>query len=193
MKKLISISILVIFILTSCSAPATVFDTRPSSWSQKADVEGLSNLYKVDEHLYRSEQPHSMEIKKLSDFGIKTILNLRNTRNDNRESKATNLNLNLNHVPINTWRISYDDLVRSMIIIRKAEKPVLVHCLHGSDRTGAVVAVYRIVDGGWTKEEAIKELQQGGYGYHQKWFPNIIELIASLDVEKFKADVEKGL
>ena len=191
MKKLISISILVIFILTSCSAPAIVSDIRPSSWSQKADVEGLSNLYKVDEHLYRSEQPHSLEMKKLQGFGLKTILNLRNTRNDNREAKATNLNLN--HVPINTWRISYDDLVRSMIIIRKAEKPVLVHCLHGSDRTGAVVAVYRIVDGGWTKKEAIEELQQGGYGYHQKWFPNIIQLIASLDVEKFKADVEKGL
>ena len=191
MKKLISISILVIFILTSCSAPAIVSDIRPSSWSQKADVEGLINLYRVDEHLYRSEQPHSLEMKKLQEFGIKTILNLRNTRNDNREAKATNLNLN--HVPINTWRISYDDLVRSMIIIRKAEKPVLVHCLHGSDRTGAVVAVYRIVDGGWTKKEAIEELQQGGYGYHQKWFPNIIQLIASLDVEKFKADVEKGL
>ena len=191
MKKLISISILVIFILTSCSAPAIVSDIRPSGWSQKADVEGLSNLYKVDEHLYRSEQPHSLEMKKLQEFGIKTILNLRNTRNDNREAKATKLNLN--HVPINTWRISYDDLVRSMIIIRKAEKPVLVHCLHGSDRTGAVVAVYRIVDGGWTKKEAIEELQQGGYGYHQKWFPNIIQLIASLDVEKFKADVEKGL
>lgn len=191
MKKLINSSIQIVFILSSCAAPATVSDSRPAKWSQKVEVEGLANLYKVDEDLYRSEQPHSVEMKKLSGFGIKTILNLRNTRNDIREAKATNLNLN--HVPINTWRISYDDLVRSMIMIGQAKKPVLVHCLHGSDRTGAVVAVYRIVDRGWTKKETIEELKQGGYGYHQKWFPNIIQLIASLDVEKFKADVESGL
>jgi protein tyrosine/serine phosphatase len=40
--------------------------------------------------------------------------------------------------------------------------PVYVHCRRGSDRTGAVIACHRIVNEGWTAEEAIAEARKLG-------------------------------
>ena len=57
-------------------------------------------------------------------------------------------------------------MLYEVITIRRASGPVLVHCLHGSDRTGTIVAMYRIVEQGWTREAAIAEMTGGGYGYH---------------------------
>ena len=45
------------------------------------------------------------------------------------------------------------------------EGPVLVHCKHGADRTGCIVALYRIVFQSWSKEAAIDEMHNGGYGF----------------------------
>jgi tyrosine-protein phosphatase SIW14 len=188
MKQTPGLFYLAILVIAGCSSPKKVIVDRPSGWAQKIEIEKLSNFYKIDEHVYRSEQPNSVEMKALSDYGIKSILNLRGIHNDNREAKGTVLTLH--HLPINTWRMSYEDLVKSVAILQTTDKPVLIHCIHGSDRTGCVVAAYRMIHYGWTKEEAIKELVEGGYGYHEKWFPNIIELVNSLDVQKLKNDVQ---
>jgi tyrosine-protein phosphatase SIW14 len=76
-------------------------------------------------------------------------------------------------------------------VIIKSEKPVLLHCKHGSDRTGCIVAAYRMAISGWTKEEAIREFREGGFGYHENWYPNILRLINSMDIEQLKKDINK--
>ncbi|MDB4461879.1 protein-tyrosine phosphatase family protein, partial [bacterium] len=63
--------------------------------------------------------------------------------------------------------------------------PVLVHCLHGSDRTGAMCAAYRVVVEGWSMEDAIRERKSGGYGHHKIW-SNLERWIEGLDVEALK-------
>lgn len=158
-------------------------------WAQKANIEGLHNAYKVDDNLYRSEQPGCIGMGAVQRQGIQTILNLRLIWNDKNKIQKTNLTGT--QIPIRTGKISYEDLVKSLTAINHAKKPILIHCWHGSDRTGCVVAAYRIINNGWTKEQAIHELISGGFGFHQKWFPNIIDLINSLDVEKLKQDVKQ--
>lgn len=175
-------------VLVSCASPNIQITDRPAQWSQKVELNGLSNIYKIDDYVYRSEQPSAKDMATLHNYGIRSVLNLRHVRNDKHEAKDTPLKLY--HVPINTWRMSYDDLVKAVAILQTSDKPVLVHCLHGSDRTGCVIAAYRMIHHGWTKEEAIRELAEGGYGYHEKWFPNIVELLHSLDVQKFRKDVD---
>lgn len=174
-------------VFSGCSSTQTITQDRPADWSGKVNVNSLENLYKVDDNLYRSEQPNASDMKALEQFGMKTVLNLRRVQDDNRE--ARNTSLKLHHIPINTFKMSYEELLQSVRIIEKAEKPVLVHCLHGSDRTGVVVAAYRMTTQGWTKEAAIKEFKEGGYGYHDGWFPNLVELLESLDVQKLKTDL----
>jgi tyrosine-protein phosphatase SIW14 len=160
---------------------------RPSNWATKVEIGSLSNSFQVDSVLFRSEQPSKADMKALEVKGFRTVVNLRNVRKDNRKARGTNLALV--HVPINTWRMSYEDVVLSLRAIHVAEKPVMLHCIHGSDRTGVVAAFYRMTAEGWAKDDAIKEFLEGGYGYHSGWFPNILHLMESIDPEKLKADV----
>jgi hypothetical protein len=64
---------------------------------------------------------------------------------------------------------------------------VLVHCHHGADRTGTMCALYRIAIQGWTKEDAIQEMVQGGYGFHEMWI-NLPDWIDKLDIESMKKE-----
>jgi protein tyrosine phosphatase (PTP) superfamily phosphohydrolase (DUF442 family) len=180
-----------LLLLLTLSSFAQTSVVRPPSWAQKVTIKGLSNAYKIDDHVFRAKQPNHHEMKELKSMGIGTVLNLRHIRSDRWKSRGTKLKLE--HIPINSWKISYDELVLATGIILNAKEPVLVHCWHGSDRTGIVIACYRIIKFNWTKEQAIDELIKGGYGFHEKTFPNIVKLLNSIDVEKFKMDVTKYL
>lgn len=137
--------------------------------------------------MYRCEQPNSRGMKELEKMGVLSILNLRNRTNDKR--KARNVNLNLHRVAINAWRMNYDDIVTSLKIIQQSKKPIVVHCLHGADRTGVIIAAYRMVFQNWTKQEAIDEFLDPKFGFHIKWFKNLHELLTNLDIQKLKSDL----
>jgi len=179
-------AILFAFLLSSCKTKETIELNRGVGWAKKVEATNLANLYKVDEVLFRSEQPSVEAVQELEQMGIKTVLNLRRVKNDRQEKGSK---IKLVHVRINTWSISYKDVVASLREIEKAEKPVLVHCKHGSDRTGCVVAAWCMVKHNCTREQAIAELRKGGYHFHEKYFKNIIRLVNSLDVEQLKKDI----
>ena len=86
-------------------------------------------------------------------------------------------------VPINTWSIDDTKVLRALVAIREAEKqgPVLIHCMHGADRTGVVAAVYRMAVQGWSREAAMKEMMGPDYGYHKIWL-NLPRYLRKVDV-----------
>ena len=147
----------------------------------------VKNLHKVSKTLYRSAQPDKSEMIHLERKGIKTIINLRNRLNDNNEIRGTDLKTVW--IRMRAGKIDYEDMVVSMKTFNEVEKPALVHCRRGSDRTGCFVACYRMIFEGLSKEEAIKELLNERYGYAVKLFPNILKFIDNLDVEQLKKDV----
>lgn len=161
---------------------------RLEEWAQKVEHADLPNFYKIDDQVYRSKQPDHREMKELNAMGIGTILNLRHVRSDRWKGRSTQLQLI--HLPINSWKISYTELVTGTSILLKSKDPVLVHCWHGSDRTGCIIACYRLIKFGWTKQQAIDEMRNGGYGFHYKRFAYIPVLLQNLDLERFKKDVE---
>lgn len=177
--------LLIIFITLSVLAEDSI-RVRPNTWAQKVIGSDLENFYKIDNKLYRSEQPDDDDMKVLEKFGIKNLLNLRHYHTDNDEAEGTKLNLI--HIPLKAHKLTYDDIVKSMKAIKDAKGPVLVHCWHGSDRTGTMVAAYRIVFQNWSKDQALDELKNGGYGFHET-FKNIPKLIKGLDEEKLRKDV----
>lgn len=182
------ITIFFLLVIFGCKTPkATVF-VRESNWAQKVSLNGFDNLYKIDDALYRSEQPNSAGMILLDSMGVTTIFNVRNIKTDNHEAKNTRLKLI--HIPINTWTISYEEVVITMKAIMNGKAPMLIHCKHGSDRTGCIVAVYRMVKCGWSKEEAIREFRTGGFGFHEKYFTNILKLLYSINIEQIKKDIE---
>lgn len=162
------------------SAPHTP-ETRPGHWARQMEIPGLPNFHQVSSVLYRSAQPAAQGIAELKKMGIQTVVNLRSFHSDEDMLKDTGLMYE--SIPVNTWELKEEDAVRFLkIVTDPAKTPVLVHCQHGADRTGTMVAVYRIFLCGWTKEEALKEMTEGGFGFHPVW-KNLPRFVENLDTD----------
>ena len=159
-------------------------ESRVPVWAEPMAVDGLPNLHKVTDNLYRSAQPSAEGMRNAEKLGIKTVLNLRGLHSD--EDLAQGTNLNLTRIKINTWAMNEDNILEGLRIILQADGPVLVHCRHGADRTGTLLAAYRMVVQGWSREAAIKEMLEGGYGYHAVW-GNLITLLENMDIAAIQA------
>lgn len=160
---------------------------RPAEWAVPLIGTTLGNSYRVTADLYRCEQPVQADIADLHALGIRSILNLRNYHTDSSQLAAAGFTLLLQRMEAD--ELTADDLVAALRQFRSAPKPVLVHCWHGSDRTGSVVAAYRIVFQDWTPAAALDELRHGGFGYHEKTFPNIMRLFETLDAAELRRRV----
>ena len=160
---------------------------RPAEWAAPIINVSLENCYRVSDELYRCEQPEKKDAAALHALGIRSILSLRNYHSNPPELKAAGFELLAE--PMKAGKLTIDDLVAALRQFRAAPKPLMLHCWHGSDRTGSVVAAYRIVFQDWTPAAALDELRYGGFGYHEKWFPNIITLFATLDAAELRRRV----
>lgn len=160
---------------------------RPPEWADPMLGVPLENCFRVSDELYRSEQPATGDIPALHAMGVKSVLNLRNHHRDAKAFAAGGFTVGA--APMRAGRLTVDDLVAALREFRRLPKPVVVHCWHGSDRTGSVVAAYRIVFQDWTPAAALDELRHGGFGYHETWFPNIVSLFESLDAADLRRRV----
>ena len=160
----------------------------PQRWAEPIELEGASNLHRISPTLYRSEQPTALGMQNLEKLGIRTVINLRAFNDDDEEVEGTSLRTE--RVKILTWRIDDKHVIEVMRMLRKTENaPFLIHCQHGADRTGLMSAMYRMLEQGWTADDALKELIDGGYGYHSMW-KNIVRYVRSVDVEKLRAAID---
>jgi len=175
-----------LFLVASISLASQPPAQRSASWAQPVRLEGVPNLHKVSDNLYRSAQPTAEGMKRLKKLGIVTVVNLRSFHSDRDEIGDTGLDYE--HIRMKAWNPDRQEVVRFLQIVTNSKRtPVLVHCLHGADRTGTVCAVYRIAVQGWTKEEAIREMTEGGFNFHSV-FDNLPEWIRKLDIESIRRD-----
>lgn len=156
--------------------------------SKKEKIKQLKNFYALNDSVYRAAQPSKKDFKTLEAAGFKTILNLRRKKDDQRKAKGTQLQLE--HLRFKTKALTQADIIAALQIIKDAKKPILIHCWHGSDRTGVVSAAYRIVFQNWSKEDAIAEMRNPSFGYHENWYPNLLDLLRNLDVVYIKKSIQ---
>ncbi len=179
--------------------PSAAPVVRPAPWATPVAVNsGLPNLNRVSANLYRSAQPTQEGFAFLAkqpslshhDLPIKTIVSLR-AFNDDAPLVAETSRLHLEQIRFKTWHPEDEDVVKFLrIATTPAMQPVLVHCQHGSDRTGTMVAIYRVAYEGWTKLQAKEEMIDGGFGVHPMW-QNLLKYIDELDVDAIKEQVAK--
>jgi len=166
---------------TAYKAPAE----RPAHWAQVlgsgessgsgAGLSKLNNCFRVDAHLIRCGQPSAADFSLLAGLGVTRVLNLREYHDDARITRDERLTLM--RLPLDAAEVTPTQLRQAVALIKANPGVTLVHCWHGSDRTGAVVAAYRILSQGWSKDEAIREFIYGGYGFH----PIYWDLVHSLE------------
>lgn len=159
----------------------------PPEWATPVELEGAPNLHKVSDLLYRGAQPTAEGMPALKELGVKTIVNLRAFHSDRDE--IGELALSYEHIPMIAVFPNKDDMIRFLqIVTDETRTPVFVHCQHGADRTGVMIAIYRIVVQGWSKANAIDEMTNGGFGFHSI-YQNLIWFLEGLDVEDLKKNV----
>ncbi len=157
---------------------------RPTEWATPLIATGLPNLHRVNDQVYRSAQPEKTSAEALKNLGIKTVLNLRQRNKDKPLHGISGIQFK--RYPLRTWDIEEDDILAILKIINDpANQPILVHCAHGADRTGLMMASYRMIVQDWSKEAAIAEMKQGEYEYHSMW-KNIERRIEKMDINEMK-------
>lgn len=157
--------------LSAAVLALTLFTSTALAQTAALQYAELPNFHQVNSQLYRGAQPGAFGLRKLAELGIKTIINLRGedeeTRADQLEAKA----LGLNYVSISLPEISRpsdEQVERVLAIINAPDKqPVFVHCRHGKDRTGVIIAVYRITRDQWTGKQAKAEAKRYGLSWIQ--------------------------
>ena len=180
--------------LTTRSICANETDTvpRPGSWAQPIEMEGVPNLYKLSDDVYRSAQPSAEGMTNIEEMGIRTIVNLRSFNSDRDEIEGTALGCE--QICMKAWHSEEEDAVEFLQIVSDPNRvPVVVHCNLGSDRTGTMCAVYRVAVQGWSKEEAIAEMTQGGFGFNKVW-TNLPMWVSALETNEIRmqAGINQG-
>jgi tyrosine-protein phosphatase SIW14 len=126
----------------------------------------LPNFHKVNDTVYRGGQPKLGGLERLRQLGIKTVVNLRDDdeRAKREEIAAQKVGLQYFNFPFERLgRPQNKDMDQVLSIINNPDnQPVFVHCRHGADRTGLVIAAYRITHDGWTGQEAKAEAKRYG-------------------------------
>jgi protein tyrosine/serine phosphatase len=161
---------------------------RPAQWAEPMSIAGVPNLHRVSAMVYRSGQPSAEGMKNLEALGIRTVINLRAGNSDTDEARGTALHLL--RTKIYSWHVTDEQVIEVLRALGKSEEgPFLIHCNHGADRTGLMSAMYRILEQDWSREDALAEMIEGGYGFHSIW-TNIPRYVRNADPAQLRASID---
>lgn len=168
------------------AAEAPKSDPPKRELLKPCELPGLKNFAKVSDALYRGEQPTKEGFRELKKMGVKTVVNLRSFNSDRGELKGTGLQYV--HIYCAAWNPEDEDVVAFLkVMADKGNHPVFVHCQHGADRTGMMVASYRMIEQGWSIDEATQEIHN--FGFHKLW-KDIQKYLKEFNAERMKRLVE---
>jgi protein tyrosine/serine phosphatase len=144
----------------------------------------LPNFHEVHPYLYRSGAPTAQGLQELKDKNITTLIDLRNPgeRKFDEAGEAKRLGMTYISLPMGSEAPTKQQVATVMKATRQAQAhpengAVLVHCAHGSDRTGCLIGIWRVTEDGWDYDGAYKEMRK-------YWFtPKFTKLSGS--VEKY--------
>ena len=171
--------VLAAFLASAAAAWAAPVD-RPATWATPLGDTAIANCYRIEADFYRSAQPTAEGFRRLASLGVKTVLDVAGGDDDKKAAEGTGIKLL--QIPMSAFGLRDDRVLQALrILADPANRPVVIHCQQGADRTGALVALYRVVVQGWTKEEAVREMNDGGY-HHSSLFVNLDHYVERANV-----------
>ena len=124
-------------------------------------------IYRVDDHVYRGKQPARQDIPSLAASGVRTVLDLRGAMDHQKWEQQAVEAVGMKYVRIGLSGLfaPTDRQIDKILAVLEdpTRGPVFVHCRRGADRSGVVIACYRIVHDHWTNAQAMEEARQQGF------------------------------
>ena len=152
--------------LASCLALGLSFPGASADLQAPA----IPNFHQVNDHVFRGGQPPAEAWPGLAHLGVKVVIDLR--REDEHSSAAEAqavraAGMAYLNVPMKGVVAPESDQVNKVLSMLNSPGPVFVHCKRGADRTGAVIACYRIEHDHWGNKQALKEAKSFGMAWDQ--------------------------
>jgi len=159
----LAVLITTIPVLAQPIAPA---DLKP------ATRDGLHNFAQLNDHIYRGAQPSSAGFSALAKMGVKTIVDLRESgsRSISEQKTVEADGMKYVSIPLNGYGAPSNETVLKLIgfLDDKSAGPVFVHCRRGADRTGTILACYRIAHDHWENAKALAEAKTFGMSWTER-------------------------
>ena len=159
------------------------------------------NIKTVDTGLFRGPRPFNyyevLEVKKYANTSINLESNLYDIVKHKRNEEVNwmiQAHMENYHLKCGIFMPPDKKTVVSFLrlVFEKSHNGgVYVHCYHGVDRTGFMVACYRIVVCGWTVERAYKEMLENGFHWWAYWWwKNHLKMIFNENIQGTLFDSE---
>jgi tyrosine-protein phosphatase SIW14 len=155
----------------------------PPSWSRSDQEQaGIGNFAKVTDTLYRGAQPSSGGFNALRAMGVAIVVNFRDEASETSTEKREVESLGMKYIgipwkgsqyPSNAQVLQFLDLVRT-----NPQVKIFVHCARGADRTGTMIAAYRVAVEHKSVGEAVSEMH--GFHYDHFFLPQLERYVDSL-------------
>ncbi len=173
-------ALFIFFLLFSFAAPSPSFADKKSNY-------GIRNFWEVEPGLYRGAQPNKQGYETLKKLGVKTVVSFRRDRSVKKEKAwAEKEGIRFISIPwVARDHYAPQDLRAFLEIAGNSKnRPLFVHCKAGKDRTGLMMASYRMYHDGWSEKDAFAEMKR--LGYHRTLYPHLRG-----DLHKFAREIKK--
>jgi protein tyrosine/serine phosphatase len=169
-------AVLSLYLLTSTlpgnAAPTAAADDPQKTFDKERFAQevtkspDLPNFHEVHPYLFRSGEPTETGFNKLPSHNIKTVIDLRAPTEAAKQEKkwAEKLGIKYINMPMSSEPPTQKQVQTFLDEVTAAKNDpnkgaVLVHCAHGSDRTGCMVGIWRVTNDGYSYPQAYKEMR----------------------------------
>jgi uncharacterized protein (TIGR01244 family) len=166
MKKLVCYQHLSVLALAIISLPIL-------ATAAQNQAPGVPNFHQVNDHIFRGGQPTAQGWNSIAKLGVKVVIDLRRDNEDGEHSTSAEAKtletagIRYVNVPMNGVVAPNDADIANVLSLLNGPDPVFVHCKKGKDRTGTVIACYRISHDQWKNERAMDEAKAIGLHWTQ--------------------------
>jgi tyrosine-protein phosphatase SIW14 len=134
----------------------------------RQELPGLRSFGQVTPTLYRGARPTEEGFACLAKMGVSIVISLEGKYKDLRKPVER---LGMQYVSM-FWECSFprDEIfARFLQLLRdNPGKKVFVYCHYGDDRTGMMIAAYRMAEQGWSAAEAKEEMKDFGFNFFHR-------------------------
>ena len=131
--------------------------------AKKLKLIGVPNFGEVTPHLYRGAQPSPQGFQALAAMGIDIVVDARLSHKSSEKKVVTAAGMQYISIPWHCMFPKDKAMAQFLAVLREnPRKKIFVHCRLGDDRTGMMIAAYRMAVDHWTADEALKEMLQFG-------------------------------
>ena len=175
LRAIVAVAVFASFAAISTGAQIAPTGARATSMA----IQGVPNAGRVTGTLFRGAQPTGNAFADLHKLGMDIVVDFRGEDGEVSAEKKSVESLGMKFVslPWNGGSIpTRDEILTFFTLLRdNPDQKVFIHCEYGADRTGVMIALYRIAVDHWTPEQAISEMKD--FHYHSFMLPHLAKYV----------------